>query len=71
MPAISCLKSPALFPLLIQALVISNSVPSWPSSSLRRYIWSQPRSKAPLLGNLCFTCSMHAQEGLQLRTLAL
>ena len=71
MPTISCLKSPALFPLLTPAVLISNRVPSWSSCYWKRWIWTQPQNNVTLFGNLRFTCRIHAQESPQLSALAL
>ena len=60
---ITCLKSPARCPLLTPAVLVSNTVPSGPSFCWRMKIWGHPQNKFPLFGNLCFKCSIHAQEG--------
>ena len=58
MLTISCLKSPALFPLLTPAVLISYTVPSWPSYCWRRQIWIQPQNNVgkPVL-HMQHTCS--------------
>ena len=67
----NCLKSPALFPLLIPAVLNSNTLPFWPNFCWRGKTWSQPQNNLPLLGNVCCTCSILAQVNPWLRVLTL